>query len=180
MRSIDPQDFIPIGYLAKPHGLSGDVLIETDEDFEDLLSETDHLMVEVEGGLVPFFITEDGIDFRTPTSCVVAFDELDSADKVRPYCGCRVFLPRESGRELPSESDLNGLIGFTAFDQEKGELGKITRIDDFSGNIVLTVLHRRHEVLIPLSEELIIRMDQNKQELHLDCPEGLIELYLGG
>jgi len=32
--------------------------------------------------------------------------------------------------------------------------------------------------LIPLSDEIITSIDEEKRELYLDCPTGLIEIYL--
>lgn len=178
MAPLLKEDYFPIGFIAKPHGLRGEMIIETDEGFEDVLVKSDFLLVEVEGGLVPFFITKEGINFRTPTSISLAFDDLDSADKVRPYCGSKIFLPKDTIRDQAVTDELNELIGFTVYDQERGKVGEVIWVDDFSGNVVLTIQQGSHEILIPLSEELITNFDDEKKELHLDCPEGLIDLYL--
>jgi 16S rRNA processing protein RimM len=177
MSPIDKNDFFPIGSIIKPHGLKGDMILEIEEGFEEVLEESNYLLLEVEGGLVPFFISEAGINFRTTTSISLAFDDLDSAEKVRPYCGCQIFLHKDVAQEEVTE-EFNELLGVVVFDKERGKLGEIIRVDDFSGNVVLTILYGSHEILIPLSEELIIQFDQEKKELCLDCPEGLIDLYL--
>ncbi len=178
MTSINKEDFFPIGSIVKPHGLNGGMILEIEEGFEDSLYDSDYLMVEVDGGLVPFFITDEGINFRTSTSLLLAFDDIDSADKVRPYCGCKVYLHEDAQQEPVISDEFKELIGFTVIDKEKGKLGEIIRIDDFSGNVVLTVQHTDNEILIPLSEELIIKLEADKRELYLDCPDGLIDLYL--
>ena len=179
MVPIDKNDYFPIGFIVKPHGLKGDMILEIEEGFEDVLSESDYLLVEVEGGLVPFFVTEEGVNFRTSTSLTLAFDDLDSAEKVRPFCGCKIYLHKDVNQEQVTSAEFNELLGFTVFDKGKGELGKIVRVDDFSGNVVLTIQHDANEILIPLSEELILQFKADKNEIHLDCPEGLIELYIG-
>jgi len=179
MSPIDKNDFFPIGSIVKPHGLKGDLILEIEEGFDGVLEDAEYLLVEVEGGLVPFFISEAGINFRTSTSISLAFDDLDTADKVRPYCGCQIFLHKDAVQEENSE-EFNELMGIVVFDKERGKLGEIIRVDDFSGNVVLTIQYGKHEVLIPLSEELIVQFDQEKKELSLDCPDGLIDLYLEG
>jgi len=178
MTSIDKQDFFPIGTILKPHGLKGEMVLDVAEGFEEVLEESEFLMVEIEGRLVPFFVRKDGINFRTPTTVSLAFDDLDTADKVRPFCGCRIFLPNEAQMEETIEGELNELIGYLVFDLEKGSLGKIIRVDDFSGNVVLTILHGNREILVPLSDDFITEFNEEKRELHLDCPEGLVDLYL--
>jgi 16S rRNA processing protein RimM len=176
----DINDFMPVGTIVKPHGLKGELVIESDEGYEDAFIDSEYLLIEVEGGLVPFFITDDGVHFRTSTTMTLTFDDIDSVEKVRSLCGCRVFLQKNAGTELSSGDDFNELIGFTVIDTAKGELGKITRIDDFSGNVVLTIQHGSIEILIPLSEELITEYAEEKRQLFLDCPDGLIDLYLEG
>ncbi|MCK9413363.1 MAG: ribosome maturation factor RimM [Prolixibacteraceae bacterium] len=178
MTPFDKKDFLPVGTIVKPHGLRGEVVLEIEEGYEGVLDDPDYLLVEVEGGLVPFFVSEEGIRFRTTTTLCLSFDDLDSVEKVRPYCGCKIYVPKDVDKEPESNEEFNTLIGMTVFDEERGKLGKVIRVDDFSGNVVLTILYKSHEILVPLSEELIIRFDQGKKELHLDCPEGLIDLYL--
>ncbi len=178
MAPLIKEDFFPIGYIAKPHGLRGEMIIETEEGFEDVLVKSDYLLVEIEGGLVPFFVSKDGINFRTPTSIALTFDDLDSADKVRPLCGCKIFLHKDDSQKQVASDELNELIGFTVFDQERGKLGEIIWVDDFSGNVVLTIQYGSHEILIPLSDELITKYDEEKKEIYLECPDGLVDLYL--
>ncbi|HWS01320.1 MAG TPA: ribosome maturation factor RimM [Prolixibacteraceae bacterium] len=178
MNPLDIQDFFSIGTIIKPHGLKGDVVIEVEEGFEEVLEESEYLLVEVEGGLVPFFITEEGINFRTPTTLCLAFDDLDTAEKVRRYCGCKIYLHKDENIGQDTANEFSELLGVTVFDKLRGRLGKIVRVDDFSGNVVLTIEYGSHEILIPLSEKLIIQFDEVQQELYLECPEGLIDLYL--
>lgn len=178
MDLLDIQDHFPVGTIVKPRGLKGDVIVEMAEGYNDFLADSDYLLVEAEGGLVPFFISEEGINFRTATTLSLAFDDLDSVEKVRPYCGCKIYLHKDTGKEQEEEGEFDELIGVTVFDKERGELGTISRTDNFSGNVVLTVDYKGKEVMIPFSEDIILQFDEEKKELHLDCPEGLIELYL--
>jgi len=178
MLLINKLDFLPIGTIIKPHGLRGDMILEVEDGYEDYLKEQEYLMVEIEGGLVPFFISEESLNFRTPTSLSVAFDDFDSAEKVRPLCGSAIYLHKEVNQEEIDSNDFKELLGYTVYDKVKGKLGKIIQIDNYSGNVVLTVEHHAFEVLIPLSENLVTGILDDKRELHLDCPEGLIELYL--
>jgi len=178
MDLLDINDHFPVGTILKPHGLKGDVILEIAEGYDDFLADSDYLLVEAEGGLVPFFVSEGGINFRTPTTLSLAFDDLDTIEKVRPYCGCKIYLHKDVDKAEEDEGAMDELIGVAVFDQQQGKLGRITRTDNFSGNVVITVDYKGKEVLIPFSEDIILQFDEEKKELHLDCPEGLIELYL--
>jgi 16S rRNA processing protein RimM len=178
MIHLDINDYFPVGRIVKPHGLKGEMVVEVEEGFEDSICDSEYILLEVEGGLVPFFATGEGVHFRTPTIFSVTFDDVDSAEKVIPLCGCKIYLNEGISQEEVTRDEFNELIGFTVFDTEKGELGKIIRTDDYSGNIVLTVQYRDVEILIPLSDELVSELNHEKREIHINCPEGLIELYL--
>ncbi|MCE1198203.1 MAG: ribosome maturation factor RimM [Marinilabiliales bacterium] len=175
---MQKEDYMAVGTILKPHGLKGEMVIETDARFEDTLYEAECILVETEGELVPFFPNEEGVHFRTDTQCTLTFDELDSAEAVRPYCGCRIFLPVVEVAPTGDREELDQLIGTLVTDKTHGQLGRVIQVDDFSGNIVLTIDYKNREVLVPLTEELIEQYDPDKRTLDLDLPSGLIELYL--
>lgn len=178
MDPINKNDFFSIGSIIKPHGLKGDLILEIAEGYEEVLEESEYLMVEVEGGLVPFFISAGGVRFRSATTLSLAFDGLESAEKAKSYCGCQVYLHKDIAFEPDDTADFDALKGYKVFDSEKGLLGEVIHVDNFSGNVVLTVLYKEKELLLPFSEELIIDFDERNKTLHLNCPDGLIEIYL--
>ena len=65
-----------------------------------------------------------------------------------------------------------------AYDAKFGDIGLISRVDDFSGNLVINVDHPQAEILIPLSDEIITSIDNDNREIHLNCANGLIDIYL--
>ena len=67
MNHLKLNDYFPVGHIVKPHGLKGEMIAEIEEEYGEIFHNPDFLLVEVEGGLVPFFATEEGVHFRTPT-----------------------------------------------------------------------------------------------------------------
>jgi 16S rRNA processing protein RimM len=68
------------------------------------------------------------------------------------------------------------LIGYTLFDETLGLIGEITDVNDYSGNLLLSVEYEGKEALVPLNDELIVRLDEDLQEIELRIPEGLFNL----
>jgi 16S rRNA processing protein RimM len=79
---------------------------------------------------------------------------------------------------IDDSGDTSSLIGMKVFDATFGEVGVITRTDDFSGNLVITVYRQNTEILIPLSGDTVNFVDEVKREIHMKCPDGLIQMYL--
>ena len=176
MLQIDKKDCTSIGYVQKPHGLKGEVILVFEDEFADTFDSAEYFFIEVDGGLVPFFIGEEGLRYRNNESIIVKFDFVDSQDKAKELAGCKLFV---FNRDLVEpELSENYLIGMKVIDHNRGDIGKINRIDDFSGNVVITVAHPHAEILIPLSEDIITKIDEKNKKLFLTCPEGLIDIYL--
>lgn len=175
---IIKDDCIEVGYVHKPHGIKGEVILVFIDGFKETFEEIDYLLVEVDGGLVPFFFGDDGFRPRNGESAICKFDFVDSQAKAKEITGCKVYLLDEWAIGSERREADSVLIGMRAFDAKSGDLGTVSRVDDFSGNLVITVDHPNAEILIPLSDGIITLIDEEKREIHLDCPNGLIEIYL--
>lgn len=178
MLQIDKKDCTAIGYVQKPHGLKGEVIVIFEDEFLDTLDSADYFFIEVDGGLVPFFIGAEGLRYRNNESIIVKFDFVNSQGKAKELAGCKLFVFNSDLIEPEYPEIYTSLIGMNVIDNRKGDLGKIIRIDDFSGNVVITVAHSRAEILIPLSENIIKKIDDKNKKLYLTCPDGLIDIYL--
>jgi 16S rRNA processing protein RimM len=178
MNQIDKGDCTAVGYIQKPHGLKGDLILVFEKEFEESLEKIDLLLVEVDGGLVPFFIEDDGFRFKTDESAICKLEFVDSLTKAKELVGCKVYIFDHEIIEFEDQGVESTLIGMRAFDAKFGDIGLISRVDDFSGNLVITVDHLHAEILIPLSDEIITSVDNDNREIHLNCPNGLIDIYL--
>ena len=116
--------------------------------------------------------------FKNDESAICKLSFIDSIEKARDLIGSKVFVFEQEVIESDDQGVASALIGMTAFDTKFGKIGMISRVDDFSGNLVITVIHSKGEVMIPLSDEVILSVDEHKREIYLDCPNGLIEIYL--
>lgn len=178
MNQISKSDFIEVGYIQKAHGLQGEVILAFEQEFEETVEDIEWIFVEIDGGLVPFLIEGEGFRFRNNESAICKLRFIDSMIKAKELIGCKVFVPENEIIESEDQGVVSTLIGMTAFDAKFGEIGLISRVDDFSGNLVITVNHKQAEIMIPLSDEAISSVDEAKREIHLVCPDGLIDIYL--
>ena len=178
MNQINKGDSVEVGYIQKAHGLQGEVILAFEQEFEETFEDIEWIFVEVDGGLVPFLIEEEGFRFRNNESAICKLRFIDSMIKAKELIGCKVFVLENEIIESKDQGVVSTLIGMTAFDSKFGKIGLISRVDDFSGNMVITVNHNQAEIMIPLSDEAISSIDEKNRELHLVCPDGLIEIYL--
>lgn len=176
METIPKSDCLQIGYLQKPHGIKGEVSLQFEPEYEASLDEMPTLFLEIDGLLVPFFLREEGLRFRSSETALLHFDWVDDEQQARKICGCPVYISREDWINEEEEMTLHMLVGFSFFDAQKGKIGPIVQVDDYSGNLILSIDYQGQEVLIPFSEDFLIRFDEDRKEIEFDCPEGLFDL----
>lgn len=177
METIPKSNCQKIGFVQKPYGVQGETVILIREELEDSLASASTLFLDIEGRLVPFFCLPETIFFRQPGVAIVKFDWVDTKEQASALVGLDVYISNDGLVETEEQGfDPIDLSGFTLFGKSTGEIGPVTEVNDYSGNIVLTVDFNHKELLIPFSPELILSVDLHLRQLVLDIPEGLFNL----
>jgi len=176
METIPKADCTQIGFIRKTHGVRGELTLEFEPEFELSVEEATQLFLEIDGLLVPFFIAEDGLRFKSSKSAIVKLEWVETEEYARRLVGCPVYLFSEE--IVPDEVELTYSVfeNYMLEDKILGTVGKIIHVDDFSGNIVFTVQQENNEILVPFNEDLLVSIDEQKQIIKLTLPEGLIDL----
>jgi len=171
------QDFFEIGTIVKTHGIHGEVILEAKNS--DLLENIkESVFLEIDGILVPFFIAE--IKATSKERLRIKFDWIDSELNAKKLTNCAVHLhiDKISHAKIDFEENIDMLEGFLVIDKTIGELGIINYIVENTNNPLMSVTYRMREILIPIHPDLIENINSKKKTLTINCPEGLIDLYL--
>ena len=168
---IKEEEVYKIGRLGKTHGVKGEVSFLFDDDVFDRV-DADYLVLMVDGILVPFFMEE--YRFRSDTTAIVKFCDIDTQERARELTGCDVYFPRALTDSDEGSMSWAEIVGYSIVDASTGRtVGKIASIDDTTINILFCL---EDGTLIPASEELITSVDQENRIITIDIPEGLLEL----
>jgi 16S rRNA processing protein RimM len=176
METVPKSSCQKVGYIHKPHGIHGELVIRFQEEYYETLEEYPTLFLEIDNLLVPYFISEDGLRFKSGESVITRLDWVDSDKKAKDLCGLSVYVNEEDVIEMDGEMPPHELIGFQLFDETLGLIGEIDDVHDYAGNLLLSVEYQGKEALIPLNEDLIVRVDEELREIELRIPEGLFDL----
>lgn len=167
-----------IGYITKTKGLKGEVQLYFEfEDYEALA--LDVLFADMNGKMVPFFIEKHKL-YPNSTG-LFYFEDIDHIDKAQALLKKKIYLPLSKMPERgEDEFYYTDLKGFIAIDETLGELGEIIEVNEYPQQFVATVHYQHRDVLFPLNEDFIVEIDNEKNILHLDLPQGLLDIYLEG
>jgi 16S rRNA processing protein RimM len=172
------EDCFQLGYVIKPHGITGEVYIYLDVDHPEDYKKMESVFIDINNRLVPFFIRSmevRGLKAR------VRFEGCDDMDQARALKSKKIFLPLDALPELEkSQFYYHEVIGYTIVDSAMGPLGKITNVYNRSGQDLLAMWYKDREILIPVTDEFIGSVDHERRELSVLLPEGLIDIYLEG
>ena len=168
---IRQEEVYKIGKLGKAHGVKGEISFLFDDDVFDR-TDADHLILDIDGILVPFFIEE--YRFKTDDNALMKFEGIDTQERARELTGCEVYFPREMAEDDDEQLSWAAIVGFELVDANSGKTaGRIASIDDSTMNILFELEDGK---LIPASEELITNIDTKKQRISINLPEGILDL----
>jgi 16S rRNA processing protein RimM len=166
-----------LGYVSKVHGLRGEVMIVLDVDYPEDYETLEHLFLEQKSRLVPFFL--EHFVLQPGNKALAKFEDLNSLDQVEDLVGLGVYLPLTALPELKDDQYFfHELIGFEVFDETKGLIGPIQIVYDLETQNLLGVTHKEKEVLIPIQDGIIQKVDKAAKKVYCRLPEGLLEIYL--
>ena len=172
---IKEQDVYKIGRVGKTHGVNGELQVQVSDDVFDRV-DSEYLILRIDGIFVPFFMEE--YRFRSDTTVIMKFCDVDTEDGARRLTGCDVYFPREIAGESDDEMSLAQIQQFTVVDANTHkEIGKIIAIDDSTANTLLEVsTNEGDSILIPVHDNLIANIDVKAMTVTMLLPEGLLEL----
>lgn len=169
-------EFIQIGFTRKSHGVAGEIKVAIDELFEEIFLEADRVFLEVRGRKMPYFLEH----VRGGGELIAKFEDVKTREDAVLIQSKPIFLP---AAEVPAnlEAEAEGLefefvTGFALIDKTLGRVGEITEVIEMPQQEMAALNYQGREVLIPLHESLIERIDEAKKEVHVDLPEGLLDL----
>lgn len=164
-----------LGKITKPFGYKGQVVFFLDVDTPDDYAELDSVFVEVKGALVPYFIEDIKINGNKAT---VTFEEL-TPEESTALVGCDLYLPLDLLPKLEGNKFYyHEVIGWKVVDSEKGDIGTIASIIDYPAQALFQIMKNGTEILIPVIDQVIKKVDREEKTMYIEAPNGLIDLYL--
>lgn len=168
------QSNILLGQITKTSGFEGAVIVRLEKNFIENIPQMESVFLEIEGRPVPFFIASS--DYNGSDILRLQFDGYESLKKVEEFKGCRVFLSFEYAGQ-PEKEDFSIIKGYSVLNQNKVLLGTIDDVIENTGQLLLSILSQAgKEILIPLHEDFIVKIDKKRKVIFMDIPEGLSDL----
>jgi 16S rRNA processing protein RimM len=169
-------DCFYLGRITKPWGVKGQVVMFLDVDTPEDYLGLDSAFVEVKGQLVPYFFHLDNLNGN---KAVATFEDL-SPDQAAALVGHSLYLPLDLLPKLEGNKFyFHEVLGFKVVDEEKGDIGTLQQVIEYPAQPLFQIIKNDTEILIPVIDEVIKKVDRDTKTLFIAAPNGLIDLYLG-
>ncbi len=169
-------DYFYLGKVVKAHGYEGKVSIYLDTDEPEEYSDVEMIFVNIGGNLVPYFISDLSL---LNNKAVVSFWYVDSIEKANGLVNKEIYLPSSLLPELTGNKFYyHEVKDMLVIDDTFGELGPISAVLEYPNQAVLQVFYEGKEVLIPISNEVILNVDRKQNKMTIKAPDGLLDIYI--
>ncbi|WP_343487277.1 ribosome maturation factor RimM [Allomuricauda sp. d1] len=171
------EDCFYLGKVVSKYSYKGEVLVKLDTDEPEIYENMESVFVQLGQNLVPFFIHR----CRLHKSALLRIDFEDVKDEAAAdrILGAELYLPLAMLPPLSGDKFYyHEVIGFTLLDEVHGDIGIIQSVNDSASQELFEAKKDEKELLIPISDDIIQKVDRKNKTIHVRTPEGLVDLYL--
>jgi 16S rRNA processing protein RimM len=134
------------------------------------------LFLDIRGNLVPWMIENIHLEGNKANLKLQDVDTMEAAERL---VGSILYLPVELLPKLRGNKFYyHEVTGFRVVDKTYGDVGSIERVLDLPGNPLFVIQFKGKEILLPVTDAIIKKVDRKKKQIDVEAPEGLLEIYL--
>lgn len=168
--------YISVGKIVAVHGLKGEVVLQHVLGKKNSLKGLKTFFTQDKSeAYFPWFITEAKAKSNKET--LLLLEDISTPEAAKKLLQKTVWLPEEEVSRYVAPTSVLALVGCTIINQ-KDKLGEIVEVIEQPHQLLCTLIINEKEVLIPLHQESLLKVDPAKKLVYVDLPDGLLELYL--
>jgi 16S rRNA processing protein RimM len=169
-------EYFKIGKLVGTFGYKGELILKHSLGKKTSLKGLTALFVEErKGAFLPWFIEATRI--KSEEEIYLKLQGIDVKEQAHRLTQKEVWLPEEDFKKYAAKASPINLLGYQIMEEGKA-LGTILEVIEQPHQLLCKIEIREKEVLIPLHEETILKVDNKKKQVIVELPEGLLDIYL--
>jgi 16S rRNA processing protein RimM len=170
------EGYFLVGKIIRTHGYKGGLKAMFDVDQPGEYRELEMIFIEVKEQLIPWMIESLHFERNKVNLKLTDLNDMEGAERL---VGSFLYLPVELLPKLKGNRFYyHEVTGFKVHDRIHGDIGIIDRVIDLPNNPLFAVVFEGKEILLPISDEVILKVDRRKKSIEVNAPEGLIEIYM--
>ncbi len=168
-------DYISIGKIVASFGLEGELILKHSIGKKTSLQGIKAIFVEeVKGSYIPWFVVSSKA--KNEDEITVQLEGITSKESARKLNQKKVWLKADDLKKIAGSTSPLALIGYKLIN-EGDTIGLVEEVIEQPHQLLLMVISNEIEMLIPLHEETLDKIDHKKAEVHVTLPDGLLDIY---
>jgi 16S rRNA processing protein RimM len=166
-----------IGKIVSGFGLKGEMIVLHHLGKKITVSKIKVIFLEQKKEeLLPYFVEQ--IRKKGDDELYLKLEGIDSKEAVSKYIRREVWLKEEEIQSHTQKNNPIGWVGYRVVDQGR-DLGPILEVIEQPHQVLCRLEIETKEVLIPINEQTLDKVDHKNRCVLLTLPDGLLEVYLG-
>ena len=171
------EDCFYLGNIVSKYSFKGEVLVKLDTDDPEIYENMESVFVSLGNNLVPFFIKRCRL--HKSNLLRIDFEEVKSESDADRIMKSGLYLPLNMLPKLTGNKFYyHEVVGFTMVDSVHGHIGVIQSINDTTAQALFEVEKEDKQLLIPVNDDIITKVDRENKCIFVNTPNGLVDLYL--
>ena len=166
-----------IGKIVSCFGLKGEMIVVHHLGKKIVVSKIKILFLEQKKDeLLPYFI--EYIRKKGDEEFYLKLEGIDSKESASKFIRRDLWMKEEEVQMHTLKSNPIGWVGYHVLDQNL-DLGPILEIIEQPHQVLCRLEINTREVLIPINEQTLEKVDHKSKSVLLTLPDGLLAVYLG-
>ena len=165
-----------MGSIIGKYSFKGELLIKLDTDNPDSFLNLETVFIDKNEGLIPYFIEK--LTLHKSKLLRVKFEDVNNEDDAKSLLNKDLYLPIDKLPKLEKDKFYyHEVSGFKAYDQFGKEIGVIKTLNDNGPQALFVIDSNDTEILIPVHDDFIKKLDRHGKKILLKIPDGLLEIF---
>ena len=169
-------EYFKIGKLVAAFGLKGELILKHTLGKKTSLKGLPAIFIEEKkNSFLPWFI--EGAKIKSKEEIYLTLEGVNTRESSMKLVQKEIWIPEPDFKKFAAKTSPINLLGYTIIN-EKETLGEILEVIEQPHQLLCRIELKSKEVLIPVNESFLKKIDHKKKQIMMELPDGLIDVYL--
>ena len=169
--------YLKVGKIIDTFGLKGEVKVYTTSSLKDLRYSKNYVLY-IDQGDEKLKVSIKSHKEKDKNIDILSFNEFNSINEIEKFVGKELLAIKDSNDLYEDEYFYSDLENSLVFDENKNELGKVIRVNDFNNitNLEVKINSKDKTIFIPFNDFFVKDVNVATKTIIINVIEGLLEI----